>query len=52
MFPLNMKKDNMDTRHPDKFKVQHSNTERLKKSPIIYMQNLLNEQESKLSNVI
>jgi hypothetical protein len=52
MFPLNMKKHNMDTRHPDKFKVQHANTERLKKSPIIYMQNLLNEQESKLTNVI
>ena len=51
MFPLNMKKHNMDTRHPEKFKVQHANTERLKKSPIIYMQNLLNEHESKSNGI-
>ena len=29
----------------EKFKVQFANTERLKKSPIIYMQKLLNENE-------
>ena len=32
-----------DTRYPDKFKVQHANTERLKCSTVIFMQNLLNE---------
>ena len=33
----------METRKSEKYKVQHANTERLKKSAVIYMQNLLNE---------
>ena len=49
MFPLNMKTHEMDTRYPGKFKVQHANNERLKNSSIIYMQNLLNRNEEKLS---
>ena len=43
MFPRNSRKHNMDTRKPEEFKVQHANTDRLLKSSIIYMQNLLND---------
>ena len=46
MFPLNIKKHSMNTRHKQKYKVQFSKSERLKKSPIIYMQTLLNEEET------
>ena len=35
----------MQTRKHEKYLVQHANTERLKKSAIIYMQNLLNENQ-------
>ena len=45
MFPLNNKQHNMETRKEEKFKVQKANTDRLKNSAIIYMQNLLNMQE-------
>ena len=34
-------------RMPEKFQVQHANTERFRKSSIIYMQHLLNENENK-----
>ena len=47
MFPKNDKSHNMGTRNEEVFKVQHANTGRLKKSPIIYMQNLLNDDEMK-----
>ena len=43
MFPKNEKNHSMETRQPEVFKVQHANTERLRKSSIIYMQHLLNE---------
>ena len=46
MFPKNIKLHLMETRKPEKFTVQHANTERLKRSPIIFMQNLLNEYEN------
>ena len=45
MFPLNNKKHIMNTRNIEKYKVEYANTERLKTSPIIYMQNLLNRNE-------
>ena len=45
MFPLKAKHHNMDTRNQSKFQVQHAKNERLKNSPVIYMQNLLNENE-------
>ena len=45
MFPKNERKHQMETRNPETFKVNHANTERLKNSPIIYMQKLLNEHE-------
>ena len=45
MFPLSEKKHDMETRNEDKFKVQFANTTRLKNSPIVYMQKLLNENE-------
>ena len=47
MFPLNVKTHSMETRKDEKFKVQFANTERLKNSAIIYMQNLLNENDKK-----
>ena len=45
LFPLNQKFHQMNTRNVEKYKVQHAYTERLKKSAIIYMQNILNEDE-------
>ena len=44
MFPINEKKHTMITRKPKMFKVQKANTERLKNSGIVYMQNLLNKE--------
>ena len=43
MFPESKKTHQMETRKSEKYEVQHANTERLKKSAVIYMQNLLNE---------
>ena len=43
MFPENIRPHGMSTRHEEKYKVQFANTDRLKNSPIIYMQNLLNQ---------
>ena len=45
VFPLNFKTHGMNMRNSEKFKVQHANNERLKKSGIIFMQNLLNKYE-------
>ena len=45
MFPKNNKKHQMKTRNPEKYQVFHANTERLKRSAVIYMQRLLNEHE-------
>ena len=48
MFPLNNKSQNIGTRKPEKFKVQHALTDKLKDSALIYMQNLLNEHVSQI----
>ena len=45
MFPLNENLNNI--RNKEVYYVQHANTERLKKSSIIYMQNLLNKYQTK-----
>ena len=45
MFPKNTKSHKMNTRKNEVYEVQHANTGRLKNSAIIYMQNLLNEDE-------
>ena len=45
MFPENIKSHKMDTRVKEKFKVDFAHTQRFKNSAIIYMQNLLNENE-------
>ena len=42
MFPLKTDPTDVNTRFSEKFHVQHAYTERFKKSPIIYMQHLLN----------
>ena len=47
MFPLRNKEHEMITRQPEKYIVHQANTERLKKSSIIYMQNLLNMHENR-----
>ena len=41
-FVKNEKKHLMETRNPNEYKVTMAHTERMKKSPIIYMQNILN----------
>ena len=43
-FPENNKKHPMVTRYEEEYKIDSANTERLKNSPIIYMQRLLNNQ--------
>ena len=43
LFPRNENSKQINTRYPDKFKVQHANTDRLKYSSVISMQHLLNE---------
>ena len=43
MFPLNKKKLKYNTRRREKYIVFKANTERMRRSPIIYMQNLLNK---------
>ena len=48
MFPKQEKEHIMKTRNPEKFKVHHAKTERMKKSPIIFMQNMLNENEKEI----
>ena len=47
IFPVNHNLSSAVTRNPAKFKVHHANTERLKNSSIIHMQNLLNEDDRK-----
>jgi hypothetical protein len=47
MFPKDIKSHDMNTRKEEKYNVQFANTERLQNSPIIYMQKLLNTDDSK-----
>ena len=44
LFPQNKKEHKMQTRDLKKYKVNFANTERYKKSSIISMQNMLNEE--------
>ena len=50
LFPENKKSHAMKTRNPEKYQVTYANTERLRTSTIIYMQNLLNDKH-KLENL-
>ena len=45
-FPYNECLKNIRTRHFERFKVNHANTERYKRSAIPYLQNLLNVEEN------
>ena len=47
MFPETKKAHHMETRKQNKIQVQHAHTERLKKSAVIYMQIILNQNEIK-----
>ena len=42
LFPLNSSSHSMNKRKKAKYKVNHARSERYKRSPVIYMQNLLN----------
>ena len=44
LFEKNLKKHRMDTRNTEEIKVTFANTERMKNSPVIYMQKLLNQK--------
>ena len=46
MFPLNDKKHRKQTGNPLKYKVEFAKGERLKKSPVVYMQMLLNKEDA------
>ena len=46
MFPENDKSHVMKTRNKEKYEVEFAHTDRFKNSPIIYMQNLLNSENS------
>ena len=50
MFPLKEDESNMNRRKSEKYKVIKAKTSRLKNSPIIYMQKLLNSDYEKLTN--
>ena len=50
MFPKNIKSHQMNTRNEEEYTVQFANTGRLQKSPLIFMQKLLNEDELKCQN--
>ena len=52
LFPLSNKSHLMNTRLTEKFKVQHAKTERLRKSAVTYMQNLLNEDSKKIHKIM
>ena len=43
LFTMNEKSHKMHTRHENKYKIIHANTNRLKNSSIIFMQNELNK---------
>ena len=45
LFPENKTKHDMETRHQEKYEVFYANKERMRKSSIIYMQNLLNSDD-------
>ena len=47
MFPQNLNQHNMKHRYKEKYEVQFANTARLQKSPIVYMQKLLNQDNLK-----
>ena len=44
LFPTNTKEHNMKTRNNKRYQVEFANTERYKKSSIVTMQNMLNEE--------
>ena len=46
MFPKNIKEHTMSLRTSEKYKVEKTSTERYKNSPVVYMQRLLNSNES------
>ena len=47
MFPINLSKYNIETRNKNKYAVYQMNTERYKKPSILYMIDLLNNDERK-----
>ena len=50
LFPLKVSKHKMKKRNEQKYQVTKAKTNRMKKSPVIYMQNLLNCDEERKIN--
>ena len=50
LFPMNEKKHKMQTRDDDRYKVDFANTNRLKNSSIITMQNMFND-DAKITRI-
>ena len=48
LFPLNDRNKIYDIRKRQKYKIQFANTERYRKSPVIHMQRLLNEENENM----
>ena len=46
LFPLRNTQQSMNTRHTEKYVVQHAHTERLKHSTVPYLQKILNDYEN------
>ena len=49
-FKENKNKHEMKTRHPEKYEVSFANNDRMRKSSIVYMQQLLNEEHERQEN--
>ena len=41
----------MKQRNHEMFNIHHANTERLKKSPVVYMQNILNDEARRKNEI-
>ena len=50
MFPKNIKTHAMELRNPEIYNVEHANTERFRKSAVIHMQHLLNDDAMKINS--
>ena len=48
LFPMNDKSKRYDIRRKQKYKIQFANTDRYRKSPVIYMQRLLNAENNSM----
>ena len=52
MFPINKKDHAMDRRQKEKFAIRKARTERLRRSAVVHMQRLLNNEDEKKRKII